>query len=150
MEREGPQETPEAGRDLPTLFFGNYVDRDDPAFENPTKPVGPYFTAYRANLLMQEHGWQMVEDAGRGWRKVVASPMPKRIIGCHLLKRLVENGAVLIAGGGAHRDPQAMADELKRVVYEELDYLEHFDPRTLREKRLKKYLDMGSFKEESP
>jgi acetyl-CoA carboxylase carboxyl transferase subunit alpha len=52
--------------------------------------------------------------------------------------------------GGAHRDPHAMADELKRVVYEELDYLEHLDPRTLREKRLKKYLDMGSFKEESP
>jgi carbamate kinase len=76
------------------------VDRDDPAFENPTKPVGPYFTAYRANLLMQEHGWQMVEDAGRGWRKVVASPMPKRILGSHLLKRLVENGAVLVAGGG--------------------------------------------------
>ena len=76
------------------------VDRDDPAFENPTKPVGPYFTAYRANLLMQEHGWQMVEDAGRGWRKVVASPMPQRIIGCHLLKRLVESGAVLVAGGG--------------------------------------------------
>jgi len=76
------------------------VARDDPAFENPTKPVGPYFTAYRANLLMQEHGWQMVEDAGRGWRKVVASPMPQRIIGSHLLKRLVENGAVLVAGGG--------------------------------------------------
>jgi len=76
------------------------VDRDDPAFDNPTKPVGPYFTAYRANLLMQEHGWQMVEDAGRGWRKVVASPMPRRILGCHLLKRLVENGAVLVAGGG--------------------------------------------------
>jgi carbamate kinase len=76
------------------------VDRDDPAFENPSKPVGPYFTAYRANLLMQEHGWQMVEDAGRGWRKVVASPMPKRILGSHLVKRLVENGAVLVAGGG--------------------------------------------------
>jgi carbamate kinase len=76
------------------------VDRDDPAFENPSKPVGPYFTAYRANLLMQEHGWQMVEDAGRGWRKVVASPMPKRILGSQLVKRLVENGAVLVAGGG--------------------------------------------------
>lgn len=76
------------------------VDREDPAFENPTKPVGPYFTAYRANLLMQELGWQMVEDAGRGWRKVVASPMPMRIIGSQLLKRLVANGAVLVAGGG--------------------------------------------------
>jgi carbamate kinase len=76
------------------------VDREDPAFDNPSKPVGPYFTAYRANLLMQELGWQMVEDAGRGWRKVVASPMPKGILGSRLLKRLVENGAVLVAGGG--------------------------------------------------
>jgi carbamate kinase len=76
------------------------VDREDPAFENPSKPVGPYFTAYRANLLQQEQGWQMVEDAGRGWRKVVPSPKPKRILGAGLYRRLVQSGAVLIAGGG--------------------------------------------------
>jgi carbamate kinase len=98
------------------------VSRDDSAFENPTKPVGPYFTAYRANLLMQELGWQMVEDAGRGWRKVVPSPMPQKIVGCHLLKRLVENGAVLVAGGGGgipvykdvggyHRGVEAVIDK---------------------------------------
>ncbi len=61
---------------IATVLSEVEVDRDDPAFENPSKPVGPYFTAYRANLLMQEQGWQMVEDAGRGWRKVVASPPP--------------------------------------------------------------------------
>ncbi len=87
-------------KDIAAVLTEVEVDRHDPAFDNPTKPVGPYFTAYRANLLMQEHGWQMVEDAGRGWRKVVASPMPQRILGCHLLKRLVESGAVLVAGGG--------------------------------------------------
>ncbi len=76
------------------------VDRDDPAFENPTKPVGPFFTAYRANVLMQEHGWQMVEDAGRGWRKVVPSPRPRRILDAALMRRLVDSGALLIAGGG--------------------------------------------------
>jgi len=76
------------------------VDRDDPAFDNPSKPVGPYFTAYRANLLMQEQGWQMVEDAGRGWRKVVASPKPKRILGSEVLHQLVARGAVVVAGGG--------------------------------------------------
>ncbi len=76
------------------------VDREDPAFDNPSKPVGPYFTAYRANLLMQEQGWQMVEDAGRGWRKVVASPRPKRILGSEVLHRLIEAGAVVVAGGG--------------------------------------------------
>jgi carbamate kinase len=76
------------------------VDQDDPAFENPSKPVGPYFTSYRANLLMQEQGWQMVEDAGRGWRKVVPSPKPKRILGSRVLRSLVQDGTVLIAGGG--------------------------------------------------
>jgi len=76
------------------------VSRDDPAFENPSKPVGPYFTAYRANLLMQEQGWQMVEDAGRGWRKVVPSPQPKRILDGGVIKRLVEGGAVVVAAGG--------------------------------------------------
>ena len=76
------------------------VARDDPAFENPSKPVGPYFTAYRANLLMQEQGWQMVEDAGRGWRKVVPSPRPKRILDVSVIRRLVEGGAVVVAAGG--------------------------------------------------
>ncbi len=76
------------------------VARDDPAFENPSKPVGPYFTAYRANLLMQEQGWQMVEDAGRGWRKVVPSPRPKRILDVEVIRRLVESGAVVVAAGG--------------------------------------------------
>jgi len=76
------------------------VARDDPAFENPSKPVGPYFTAYRANLLMQEQGWQMVEDAGRGWRKVVASPPPKRILDIEAVKQLVAAGAVVVAAGG--------------------------------------------------
>lgn len=76
------------------------VARDDPAFENPSKPVGPYFTAYRANLLMQEQGWQMVEDAGRGWRKVVPSPRPKRILDVEVIRHLVEGGAVVIAAGG--------------------------------------------------
>jgi carbamate kinase len=83
-----------------TLLSEVEVDRDDPAFENPSKPVGPYFTAYRANLLMQEQGWQMVEDAGRGWRKVVASPPPTRVLDAAVVKRLVEGGAVVIAAGG--------------------------------------------------
>ncbi|MGQ9494672.1 MAG: carbamate kinase [Thermoanaerobaculaceae bacterium] len=76
------------------------VDRDDPAFENPSKPVGPYFTAYRANQLMQEQGWIMVEDAGRGWRKVVPSPVPKRILNVDVVRRLIHGGAVAIACGG--------------------------------------------------
>ncbi len=87
-------------KDIAAVLTEVVVDREDPAFDNPSKPVGPYFTAYRANLLMQEEGWQMVEDSGRGWRKVVPSPKPKRLLGSKVLKKLVEDGAVLIAGGG--------------------------------------------------
>ncbi len=87
-------------KEVVTVLTEVEVARDDPAFENPSKPVGPYFTSYRANLLMQEQGWQMVEDAGRGWRKVVASPPPKRILDVGVVKRLIDNGAVVVAAGG--------------------------------------------------
>lgn len=76
------------------------VSREDPAFENPSKPVGPYFTSYRANLLMQEQGWEMVEDAGRGWRKVVPSPVPRRVLDVEAVRRLLDAGAVVVAAGG--------------------------------------------------
>jgi carbamate kinase len=87
-------------KDIAAVFTEVVVDRDDPAFDNPTKPVGPFFTAYRANLLMQEQGWQMVEDPSRGWRKVVASPMPTRILASRMLREMVSQGVVVIAGGG--------------------------------------------------
>ena len=87
-------------KEVVTVLTEVEVSRDDAAFENPSKPVGPYFTAYRANLLMQEQGWQMVEDAGRGWRKVVPSPQPKRILDVGVIKRLIEGGAVVVAAGG--------------------------------------------------
>ena len=88
------------GKEVVTVLTEVEVARDDPAFESPTKPVGPYFTSYRANLLMQEQGWQMVEDAGRGWRKVVPSPRPVRILDAAAVKRLVQGGAVVVAAGG--------------------------------------------------
>jgi carbamate kinase len=87
-------------KEIAALLTEVVVDRDDPAFENPSKPVGPYFTSYRANLLMQEQGWQMVEDSGRGWRKVVPSPKPREVLGSAVLRKLIEEGVVLIAGGG--------------------------------------------------
>ena len=87
-------------KDIAAVLTQVVVDRDDPAFENPSKPVGPYYTAYRANLLMQEAGWEMVEEPGRGWRKVVASPRPTLILNSRLLKRLVDDSAIIIAGGG--------------------------------------------------
>jgi carbamate kinase len=87
-------------KDIAAILTEVVVDRDDPAFENPAKPVGPYFTAYRANLLMQEHDWKMVEDAGRGWRKVVPSPRPKRVLGSPMIRRVLQDGVVVVAGGG--------------------------------------------------
>jgi len=87
-------------KEVVTVLSEVEVGRDDPAFENPSKPVGPYFTSYRANLLMQEQGWEMVEDAGRGWRKVVPSPIPRRVLDVAAVRRLLDAGAVVVAAGG--------------------------------------------------
>lgn len=76
------------------------VDRDDPGFESPSKPIGPFFSRYRAELLEREHGWSLVEDAGRGWRKVVPSPRPVEVLGVPAVRALLARGDLVIAGGG--------------------------------------------------
>jgi len=76
------------------------VDPRDPAFENPSKPIGPFFTAYRAAALKKEKKWPMVEDSGRGYRRVVASPMPQRIINLEVIKTLMQQNICVIAAGG--------------------------------------------------
>lgn len=76
------------------------VDPDDPAFTNPTKYVGPFFTEDEAKALNAELGWKMREDSGRGWRHVVPSPQPRQIIDVSLIDFLVQRGTVVIAGGG--------------------------------------------------
>jgi carbamate kinase len=76
------------------------VDPRDPAFENPSKPIGPFFTAYRAAALKKEKKWPMVEDSGRGHRRVVASPLPQKIINIEILKTLLNQGINVIAAGG--------------------------------------------------
>jgi carbamate kinase len=76
------------------------VDPRDPAFENPSKPIGPFFTAYRAAALKKEKKWPMVEDSGRGYRRVVASPLPQKIINIDVLKTLLNQGINVIAAGG--------------------------------------------------
>jgi carbamate kinase len=75
------------------------VDRDDPAFYNPTKGIGG-FTIEENARRFEEEGWQVVEDAGRGWRRVIASPIPLKIIELDAIRTLVENGFVVIAVGG--------------------------------------------------
>jgi carbamate kinase len=76
------------------------VDGDDPAFQNPTKPVGPFLTRYRARQVRREGGKSVVEDAGRGYRVVVPSPKPLRLVGLSAIRTLLEAGFSVIAGGG--------------------------------------------------
>ena len=76
------------------------VSKDDPAFKNPSKPIGPFYTEEEAKKLAKTRGITVKEDAGRGWRKVVPSPMPLSIIESDLIKIAIDNGAVIVAGGG--------------------------------------------------
>ncbi|WP_276308095.1 hypothetical protein [Actinobaculum sp. 313] len=82
------------------LVTQTVVDAQDPAFANPTKPVGAFFSEEQARVLMRETGNTYVEDAGRGWRWVVASPQPIRIVETPLVKALVATGNVVVASGG--------------------------------------------------
>ncbi|HYG58573.1 MAG TPA: carbamate kinase [Symbiobacteriaceae bacterium] len=83
-----------------TLVTQVLVDRQDAAFKNPTKPVGPFYTPAKAERLMNERGWHMKEDAGRGWRRVVPSPDPQAIWEKEAIKTLVDAGAMVICSGG--------------------------------------------------
>ena len=87
-------------KEIATLITQVIVDREDPAFENPTKPVGPFYSKYRAQMLRKEKKWTMVEDAGRGYRKVVPSPKPIDVVPKRVLHDLVHSGKIVIAAGG--------------------------------------------------
>lgn len=76
------------------------VSRDDPAFKNPTKPIGQFYTAREALKLAKEKGWTVKEDAGRGWRRVVPSPKPIDIVEKKTISELIADGAIVIAAGG--------------------------------------------------
>ncbi|MDO4545675.1 MAG: carbamate kinase [Bacillota bacterium] len=76
------------------------VDENDPAFQNPTKPIGPFYTEEEAKVLEAEKGYTMREDAGRGYRRVVASPLPKRIVEIEAVKQLWDHSIVITCGGG--------------------------------------------------
>lgn len=76
------------------------VHPDDPAFQTPSKPIGPFFSEGRARRLSEARGWDVAEDAGRGWRRVVPSPRPVEIVEAETLTSLVARERVVIAGGG--------------------------------------------------
>jgi len=96
------------------------VSEDDPSMQNPTKPVGPFYTETEAKALVSEFGWHIVEDAGRGWRQVVASPKPIDIIPSETIKQLVEDNQIVIACGGGGipvvRDAEGTLDGIDAVI----------------------------------
>jgi len=87
-------------RDVVTLLTQIVVDRNDPAFGNPTKPIGPFYNSDRAKQLIKENNWMMKEDSGRGFRRLVPSPMPVDIVPKGIIRSLLNAGAIVIAAGG--------------------------------------------------
>jgi len=83
-----------------TVITQVLVDKEDPAFENPTKPIGGFMDEAEANRREKEQDWTVVEDAGRGWRRVVASPLPKAIVELETVETLLERGIITITVGG--------------------------------------------------
>ncbi len=100
------------------------VDAADPGFSNPTKPVGYFYSEDEAKRLAGEMGWVMREDAGRGWRMVVASPEPKHICDISLIEALASRGTVVIAGGGGGipvvRDERGVRRGVEAVIDKDL------------------------------
>lgn len=92
----------EAGLATPvsTILTQTVVGPDDPAFQRPEKPIGPFYSADEAQRLAEERGWAMVEDASRGYRRVVPSPEPLAFVEIDAIRRLVDAGHVVIAAGG--------------------------------------------------
>ena len=90
------------GRPLPvvTLTTQVVVDRQDPAFQTPTKPIGPFYSPAQAAILIKDEGVAMMEDAGRGWRRVVPSPKPRRIVELETVRQLWDSTIVICCGGG--------------------------------------------------
>ena len=89
-----------SGREYACVLTHVAVAADDPAFEEPTKPIGPFYDRERAKTLEQERGWVVVEEAARGWRRVVPSPQPLRVVERDSIRALASTGTVVIACGG--------------------------------------------------
>ncbi|MGN1188867.1 MAG: carbamate kinase, partial [Candidatus Ornithospirochaeta sp.] len=94
MAQEGIQ------KNIATVVTQVEVKADDPSFQKPTKPIGSFMTEADAMERKEKDGWSVVEDAGRGWRRVVASPKPVSIIELETIRCLLDNGVIVIAAGG--------------------------------------------------
>ena len=105
-------------RNIPvvTILTQVVVNENDPAFKNPTKPIGPFYSKEEAMKLTAEKGYTMKEDAGRGWRRLVPSPEPKRITEIDSVKRLWNTTIVITAGGGGVPVIENMDGSLRGVA----------------------------------
>ena len=105
-------------RNIPvvTIETQTIVERKDPAFKTPTKPIGPFYTEEEAKRMQEEKGYTMKEDAGRGWRRVVASPKPVRIVEIDCVKQLWEDNIVITCGGGGIPVIEKMDGHLEGVA----------------------------------
>lgn len=111
-----------ADADIPvvTVVTQVVVDGDDPAFRSPTKPIGPFYDEDRARHYEGTEGWAIVEDAGRGWRRVVPSPIPMEIVELEAIRTLLEAGFVVVGVGGGGipvvRDEQGDLQGVEAVI----------------------------------
>jgi carbamate kinase len=87
-------------RDVVTIVTQIIVDPNDPSITNPTKYIGPFYTKKQAEMLAKLFNWVIKEDSGRGYRRLVPSPIPKRIVNRHTIQLLVDYGTIVIAAGG--------------------------------------------------
>ncbi|OGF58401.1 MAG: carbamate kinase [Candidatus Fischerbacteria bacterium RBG_13_37_8] len=96
------------------------VDEKDEAFKKPTKPVGPFFTRYRSSMLQKEKKWVMVEDSGRGYRRVVPSPRPVEIVNLDAIIKLIDQDFLVIACGGGgipvFKNAQGLYEGIEAVI----------------------------------
>ena len=151
-------------KNVVTMVTQVAVDPKDQAFENPTKPVGDFYTKEQAEAIEKEKGYTFVEDAGRGYRQVVPSPLPKRILEIDSINKLIEAGDLVIAGGGLQGVPAVidkdrtsalLADNIdadKLIILTAVDYVYvHYnqpDQKTLKKLTIseaKKYIDEKEF-----
>ncbi len=86
--------------DVTSILTQVVVEADDPAFRSPSKPIGPHYDADEAQIAQRERGWHMVEEQGKGWRRVVPSPRPVRVVELDAIAAAARVGHVVIAGGG--------------------------------------------------
>ena len=111
-------------RSCVTVVTQVLIDCNDPALQNPSKPIGSFYKEEEARLKMAVEGWSMVEDAGRGWRRVVPSPMPQEVIEQEAIETLISNGFIVVAIGGGGipvvRDDEGNLSGVEGVIDKDL------------------------------